>query len=65
MLNDAIFSATFNVSSTKLETGRTLLTNPYENAVYASINSPVKVISIAFDLPTALINLWVPPHPGI
>lgn len=57
MLNDAIFSATFKVSSTKFETGITLLTNPYDNAVYASINSPVNVISIAFDLPTALINL--------
>ena len=27
--------------------------------------SPVKIISIAFDLPTALMSLCVPPIPGI
>ncbi len=27
--------------------------------------SPVKIISIAFDLPTALMSLCVPPIPGM
>ena len=65
LLNDAIFYAKLIASSTSFSGACILLTRPYFSAVIASINSPVSYIYIALDFPTALINLYVPPHPGI
>lgn len=39
------------------------LYSPKTNASWAVIGRPVKIISIALDFPTVLINLWVPPPP--
>ena len=41
------------------------MTRPHFNASYAVIGSPVRTISIALNFPTALVNLTVPPAPGI
>ena len=40
-------------------------TRPERSASAASIIRPVRIISIAFDLPTARVRRWVPPAPGI
>ena len=41
-------------------------TGPDSVKVQGTIHlSPVKIISIAFDLPTALMSLCVPPIPGM
>ena len=34
-------------------------------AYYAEIDDPVKIICIAFFVPTILVRNWVPPIPGI
>jgi len=42
-----------------------LATNPAFSASWAESISPLKIMSIALAFPTALVNLMVPPHPGI
>ncbi len=37
----------------------------YWSASSAVIGCPVRLISMALDLPTALGSLWVPPAPGM
>lgn len=62
----AIMLAVLRVSSTRSSTGTTLLTRPKLRASFAlKLTLPVKIISIALDLPTALTRRWVPPAPGI
>ena len=51
-------------SSRSFLAGTTLLTNPHRSASSASINRPVRFISIALDLPTKRVNLCVPPNPA-
>jgi len=54
-----------SASSINFSGTTTLLTKPNLSASYADMNSPVSINSIAFDFPIALINRYVPPHPGI
>jgi len=61
----AIFLAIFIPSFTDSLTGTTLLTRPLVDASSAPMKSPVIQSSIALDLPIALVNLWVPPIPGM
>lgn len=61
----AILFPKATASSTNFSGSTILLTKPYFNAVSASMNVPVSIISMAFDFPTSLISLWVPPAPGI
>ena len=53
---DDIFLAIWNTFSFKLSSSKTLFIKPILNALFASIRSPVRSISIACFLPTVLDN---------
>src|ERR1051325_3795420 len=61
----AIRFAISSVFARNCSLGNTWLTNPILNAVFASMISPVRIISIALPSPTRRVRRWVPPPPGI
>lgn len=69
ILSHIFFASSTTYSSSpsfiSLFSSTTLDTRPNLYASFASIKSLVNIISIAFDLPTSLISLYVPPAPGI
>ena len=62
---DAMRCATLMASSTVWSFGTTREMSPALSASLAVMGTPVRIISMAFDLPTALTSLCVPPAPGI
>ncbi|AAY80487.1 hypothetical protein Saci_1135 [Sulfolobus acidocaldarius DSM 639] len=61
----AILSAILLASSSNFSGGTTNSINPISLAKDAEILSPKNTIYLAQPLPTSLVNLWVPPPPGI
>ncbi len=61
----AMVEATLTASSTTLPSRTTREIRPRLSASSAEKLRPVSTISIAVDLPTALVSLCVPPAPGI
>ena len=61
----AIDSANFSEAGINSVVGKTLFTNPIEQASFAAILLPLKRISSALPLPTNPVSLWVPPKPAI
>ena len=56
--------AIFSASGESWSAGKTRETRLERSASAASIIRPVRIMSIAFDLPTARVRRWVPPAPG-
>ena len=61
----AIVEATLTASSTTLPSRTTREMRPRRSASSALKLRPVSTISMAVDLPTALVRRWVPPAPGM
>ena len=62
---DAIVSAVFIASSSRLASGTMRATRPARSASFTSIMRPVSMMSMALALPTARVKRCVPPMPGM
>lgn len=61
----AIFLAKINASSISFSFEWTFVAICHSLASFAEMGTPDRTISIAFDFPTSLVNLYVPPAPGM